>query len=139
MSKEKRKLAAALFADIQGYTAMMQNDEALAVSCLNRFKKAIDREVPSNDGEVIQFYGDGVLALFDSAANAVQCALELQRDFTSDPSVPVRIGLNDGEVIMREDNAFGDSINIASRIESIGIPGSILFSSSIHEDSRYTK
>ena len=132
MSEEKRKLAAILFADIKGYTEMMQNDEELGFDIVGKFKKVVERETENHSGEVISFYGDGVLALFDSAIDAVNCSLALQREFREDPVVPVRIGLNDGDVLLRDDNAFGDSINLASRIESIGIPGSILFSHSIY-------
>ncbi len=131
--QEKRKLAVVLFADIAGYTALMQEDEAKAVFFLNRFKDALESEVPAHTGRIVQFYGDGVLALFDSAVGALECALALQSTFRNKPSLPVRIGLNDGEVIIREGNAFGDSINIASRIESIAVPGSILFSGSVYD------
>lgn len=134
-------LAVSLFADIAGYTALMQRDESAAVVFLNRFKSALDECVPAHGGFIVQFYGDGVLALFDSAAGAMDCALSLQNEFGRKPAIPVRIGLNDGEVVMRSDNAFGDSINIASRIESIAVPGSILFSGSvndqIHNKSRF--
>ena len=133
MTKEKRKLSSILFADIQGYTAMMQEDEANAFKLVEKFNNEINTLVPKHRGEVIQFYGDGVLALFDSTIDAVQCSLALQIKFRDEPIVPVRIGLNNGEVILRDDNAFGDSINLASRIESIGVPGSILFSENIFE------
>lgn len=133
MSNEKRKLAAILFADIQGYTALMQNDEKHAFKLVEQFNAHINAEVPNYRGQIIQFYGDGVLALFDSTMDAVNCSLALQKKFGRGSDIPVRIGLNNGEVIFSEDNAFGDSINLASRIESIGIPGSILFSENIHD------
>ena len=133
MSKEKRKLAAILFADIQGYTAMMQSDESGAFQLVEKFNAEINKLVPSHNGEVIQFYGDGVLALFETTIDAISCSLALQKEFRKEPTIPVRIGLNNGEVILKEDNAFGDSINLASRIESIGIPGSVLFSENIYD------
>lgn len=132
MSNEKRKLAAILFADIQGYTAIMQSDEELGFKMVEKFNDRVNNLVPKNEGEVIQFYGDGVLALFDSSARALECSIALQLEFRKDLEIPVRIGLNDGEVLLKDDNAFGDSINLASRIESIGIPGSVLFSESIY-------
>ena len=133
MKNEKRKLASILFADIQGYTALMQDDEEYGFKIVEKFNQEINALVPSHNGEVIQFYGDGVLALFDSTMDALSCAIQLQLKFRIAPEVPVRIGLNNGEVLLREGNAFGDSINLASRIESIGVPGSILFSENIYE------
>ncbi len=130
----QRKLAAILFADIAGYSKLMQENEPLALTILNSFKSALDRMVPDYGGQIDQYYGDGCLATFISAHQAVQCASQLQKEFNSlTPVVPVRIGLHSGEVIYESNNVFGDSINIASRIESMGVPGSILLSKVIND------
>lgn len=130
MSKN-RKLAAVLFADIVGYTATMQTDEPQALRNLKKFKSSLESQVAKRQGKIIQFYGDGCLCIFNSSVDAVACARSLQADFLSEPKVPVRIGLHAGEVVFRDDNVFGDAVNIASRVESMGIPGSVLLSSNV--------
>lgn len=129
--KTKRQLAAIMFADIAGYTAMMQVDEAKALACLTKFKKELEINVPKSQGKIIQFYGDGCLVVFNNAVDSVHSAIDLQTSFQTEPKVPVRIGIHLGDVVFKEDNIFGDHVNIASRIESIGIPGAILFSINI--------
>ncbi len=130
-SSKKRQLAAILFADIVGYTALMQRDEQQALASLQKFKSELEKQVPENQGRIIQFYGDGCLAIFTSSVDAMTCAKGLQEAFQSEPKVPVRIGLHAGDVIFKENNVFGDAVNIASRVESMGIPGAVLLSSSL--------
>jgi len=128
---QKRKLAAILFADIVGYTALMQTNEPLALSSLQKFKTELESKVSEHQGEIIQFYGDGCLATFDSSVDAVTCAKNLQLAFQCEPKVPVRIGLHAGDVVFRDGNVFGDAVNIASRVESMGISGGVLLSSNV--------
>jgi len=130
-SSQERKLAAILFADIQGYTSLMQSNEQLALSSLQKFKTQLDIQVPQHQGNIINFYGDGCLAIFNSSVDATACAKSLQEVFQTEPKVPVRIGLHAGDVVLRDDNVFGDAVNIASRIESMGVAGSVLLSSTI--------
>ena len=127
-------LAAILFADIAGYTALMQQNEATALLQLNHFKTSIESIVPRHKGQVIQFYGDGCLLIFSSVLNAIQCSIKLQRALQSNPSVPVRIGAHQGDVVMEAGNVFGDSVNIAARIESMGIPGAVLLSGKVQDE-----
>lgn len=126
-----RKLMAILFADIAGYTAMMQEDEAIARQWVQKFRDELRAKVSQYNGAIIQFYGDGCLCVYESAVNALSCASEIQQAFIAEPSVPVRIGLHSGEVYFEADNVYGDAVNIASRVESIGIPGAVLLSSNI--------
>ena len=128
---KKRKLRAILFADIVGYTSLMQKDEAHASILLQKFRNTLNAEVAMNEGKVINNYGDGCLCTFESAVDAVKCAKELQLIFQKEPIVPVRIGLHSGDVFFEEDNVFGDSVNIAARIESLGVAGAVLFSKQI--------
>ena len=127
------KLAAILFADIAGYTAMMQKNEQSALELLNRFKIVLHEITPKFQGRIVQYFGDGCLLSFDSSTSSVDCAIALQKAFCETPSVPVRIGLHLGDVIFRNENVFGDGVNVASRIESLGIPGAILLSKSIRD------
>ena len=131
MSTQTRKLAAILFADIEGYTALMQTNEQLALASLQKFKQTLDTQVPTHHGEIIQYYGDGCLAIFNSSVDATACAKSLQEAFQRKPKVPVRIGLHAGDVVLRDGNVFGDAVNIASRIESMGVVGSVLLSSTV--------
>ena len=121
-----------MFADITGYTAMMNSDEKYAVQLLNKFKDILEKTVPENKGKIVQFFGDGCLLSFDSATDGVQCATVLQALFT-DQIIPVRIGLHLGDVLFKSNNAYGDGVNIASRIESMGVPGAVLVSKSIRD------
>ena len=133
-AQNNRRLAAVLFADIVGYTALMQSNEALALAHLEKFQQALEREVPNNKGEIIQFYGDGCLCTFDNGIDALNCAKNLQTAFQTAPQVPVRVGLNAGDIILKDGNVFGHTVNIASRIESLGIPGAVLLSGEVAQE-----
>jgi len=122
-----------MFADIAGYTAMMQQNEQNALSLLIRFKEVLEEITAKFEGRIIQYFGDGCLLTFDSSTNSVECAIALQTTFSETPLVPVRIGLHLGDVIFRNENLYGDGVNIASRIESLGIPGTILMSKPIRD------
>ncbi|MBT8218510.1 MAG: tetratricopeptide repeat protein [Bacteroidia bacterium] len=132
MSNTSRKLAAIVFADIAGYTAMMQQDESQALKKLGIFEKAIHNWTNANHGEVVQFYGDGCLLVFDNANDAIAATLAMQLHFMEpEKDVAVRFGIHAGEVVYRDGNVFSDSVNLASRVESMGIPGSILLSKAV--------
>ncbi len=127
-----RQLAAILFTDIAGYTAMMQEDETKAVAVVRHYTSALRGIVAEHHGTIVNDYGDGNLCTFTSATEAVRCALELQRRLQSAPVVPLRIGLHIGEVFIEDGKALGDGVNVASRIQSMGVANSILFSTEIH-------
>ena len=133
-STKKRRLAAIMFADIVGYTAMMQKDEAKAAQLLDKFRETLTTCITSSGGQIIQFYGDGCLSIFDSSVDAVHCSLSVQKTFNTDLIVPVRIGLHSGDIFIQEDNIFGDSVNITSRVESMGIPGAVLLTKKLRDE-----
>ena len=126
-----RQLSAIMFTDIVGYTALMQQHEELALKKLHRFKEELQSKAGEANGEIIQYYGDGCLIIFKNAVDAVQCAKNLQEEFSKDPQVPVRIGIHLGEILVEDGNIFGDSVNIAARIQSMSVPGGVLFSDTI--------
>jgi len=130
-TRQNRKLAAVLFADISDYTALMQVNEPLARQMLEDFHTVLRSNVASQGGQVINDYGDGCLCIFDSAVAALQCAFDIQFTFLKKPKVPVRLGLHSGDVFFEQQNVYGDSVNLASRIESLGVPGAVLFSETI--------
>ena len=127
-NKQQRKLAAILFADIVGYTALMQKGEATAMSTLQRFEAVAQNAVEKHDGEIIKTYGDGSLILFPSTVNAIQCAYEMQVAFQAAPTVPLRMGIHVGEIIRKGTDIFGNGVNIAARVESLGVAGAVLLS-----------
>ena len=123
-----RQLAAIMFLDIEGYTAMMQRSEAEGLARVNRFSQVLKQQASQHHGDVLEFRGDGSLCTFPSAVDALACAQEIQLAFAKDPVVPVRIGIHLGDIVKAEDNIYGDGVNIASRIESMGVSGSVLVS-----------
>lgn len=134
MSKKNRKLAAILFADIVGYTSLMQKDEQQASSIIRHFQQQLEEKVIAHNGQIVNFYGDGALCTFQIPIEAVRCAMALQTDFQKEPNVPVRIGIHSGTVTYEGDKIFGDSVNITSRIESMGIAGGVLLSKKVRDE-----
>lgn len=131
-----RQLSAIMFTDIEGYTAMMQYDENQAIKVRNKHREVIDSVTNKYNGELIQYYGDGTLSTFKSSLEAVQCAIELQTAFREDPKIPVRIGIHVGDIIRTESDIIGDAVNVASRIESLAVVGSVLISDKVNDALR---
>jgi TolB-like protein/class 3 adenylate cyclase/Tfp pilus assembly protein PilF len=133
-SAGQRKLAAVMFADMTGYTAMMQEDEAHAKLLRTRQKKTLETLIPAHNGTIIQYFGDGTLSLFGSAADAVRCGIAIQHELQREPRVKLRIGIHSGDVVYDTEGIYGDCVNIASRIESLSIPGAVLFSGKVYDE-----
>jgi len=131
-----RQLAAILFADMTGYTALMQENEQLARTKRKRFKSVLEQAVSENNGKVLQYYGDGSLCIFNSAIDSVNCAIGIQRQLQEAPRVDLRIGIHSGDIIMEEDSIYGDGVNLASRIESLAVPGGIFISEKVYDEIR---
>lgn len=132
----RRRQATVVFNDISGYTSLMQKNEDHAILLRQRHKEVVDRLTTAHHGTIIQYYGDGTLSIFDRASDAILCALSMQLEFAQVPQVPLRIGINAGDILLGPDGIYGDSVNIASRIERICVPGSILISSSVYDQIR---
>ena len=126
-----RRLAAIVFTDIVGYTELMQQSEAKALAVLQHYKSTLETEVVLNQGSLIQYLGDGALLTFESASRAVRFSRDIQIAFRVTSDIPVRVGVHIGEIMESEGNIFGDAVNLASRIESVCLPGSVLVSSSV--------
>jgi adenylate cyclase len=131
-----RRLSAIMFSDMVGYTAMLQDDEARARAARDRQRAALDRHVGSHGGRILQHYGDGALSVFDSAVEAVMAAIAIQRDLNHAPRVALRVGIHIGDVVFDEEGVFGDGVNVAARIQSLGVPGSVLISERVHDEIR---
>lgn len=126
-----RRLSAILFADIQGYTEMMQKSESDALGALRRYQDALSNLTQQYNGEIVKNYGDGSICLFKSAAESVLCSIDLQVELRKEPKVPLRIGLHEGDVVFSDNDVYGNAINIASRLESMGVAGNILLSDAL--------
>lgn len=131
-----RLLAAIMFADMVGYTELMQEDEQKAKRDRDRQREVLEGCILQHRGTVIQYYGDGSLSIFGSAIEAVKCAMEIQKQLREAPRVPLRIGLHLGDIVYDDEGAYGDAVNLASRIESVSIPGGILISDRVNEELR---
>ncbi len=129
-----RQLAAILFADMTGYTALMQEDEQMARVKRRRLKDVLEATIGRYNGKILQYYGDGSLSIFSSAIDSVGCAIEIQHQLKEDPKVDIRIGIHTGDVIIEEDAIYGDGVNLASRIESLAVPGSIFISDKVYDE-----
>ncbi|MEE9371578.1 MAG: FISUMP domain-containing protein [Saprospiraceae bacterium] len=132
MSKtQNRRLAAIVFTDIAGYTAMMHKNETAAMVVLDQFKSCLQDLSAIHNGDIVQYYGDAGLLTFNSSVEAMKFCEALQITFKSEPKVPARIGVHLGDIVLTEDNVFGDAVNVASRVESMGVSGAVLFSEAI--------
>jgi LuxR family maltose regulon positive regulatory protein len=123
-----------MFTDIVGYTALMQQNERKAIQTRDKHRKIFNSVTEKYAGKILQYYGDGTLSIFDSAINAVDCGIEMQLGFQEQPAVPVRIGIHIGDIILRDEEIIGDSVNIASRIESLAVPGSVFISDKVYDE-----
>jgi len=129
-----RKLVAIMFADMTGFTAMMQEDEAKAKVLRNRQQQTLEHLIPAYHGTIVQFFGDGTLTIFDSAIDAVKCGIEIQKELQKEPKVKLRIGIHSGDVVYDKQGLYGDCVNLASRIESISVPGAVLISDKVFDE-----
>jgi adenylate cyclase len=131
----KRKLAAILSADVQGYSRLMDDDEEVTVRTLTVYRTAINDLVQQYRGRVIDTPGDNILAEFTSVVDAVNCAVEIQRELAERNTellekrrMQFRIGVNLGDVIEEEGRIYGDGVNITARVEAMAEAGGICIS-----------
>ena len=135
MSAEERRLAAIMFTDIVGYSALSERDEKLSMELLQLHHEMLRPLFPKHRGEEIKTIGDAFLIEFHSALEAVMCAMEMQAVMAEyndscdeGRRLQIRIGIHLGDVIHRDGDVYGDGVNIASRIESLAEPGGICVS-----------
>src|SRR5437867_2415517 len=140
---EQRRLAAIMFTDMVGYSAMAQRDDQLALALLEEHRQLLREIFPRFHGTEIKTIGDAFLVEFGSALEAAQCAIEIQRtlakrnhDVTSDRRIEVKIGIHIGDVVHRGGDVYGDGVNIASRIEQLAGAGGICVSMDVERQIR---
>jgi TolB-like protein/class 3 adenylate cyclase/Flp pilus assembly protein TadD len=136
----KRKLAAILHADVKGYSRLMGEDEEATVSTLTAYREVMGVLIKKHRGRVVHGSGDSLLAEFISVVDAVQCAVEIQKELktrnaelSEDRKVEFRIGINLGDVIDKDDDLHGDGVNIAARVEALAEEGGICITRSAYD------
>jgi adenylate cyclase len=131
---QSRQLAAIMFTDIVGYTALMGNDDQKAFAILNK-NRAIQKPIIEQfNGQWIKELGDGVMASFNTVADAVYAAIKIQEDCNAAKDFQLRIGIHLGDVLFENDDVFGDGVNIAARIQAAASPGCIFISEAVHHN-----
>src|SRR5947207_4680509 len=140
---EQRKLAAIMFTDMVGYSALSQRDDKLALELLEEHRELLREIFPRFNGTEIKTIGDAFLVEFNSALEAAQCAIEIQRtlakrnhDVTADRRIELKIGIHIGDVVHREGDVYGDGVNIASRIEPLAGAGGVCVSMDVERQIR---
>jgi len=129
-----RQLAAIMFTDIVGYTSLMGNDEQKAYAYLKKNREIQRPVIAEFGGRWIKELGDGVMASFNTVSDAVNAAIKIQDACDAGGDFQLRIGINLGEVIFEANDVFGDGVNIAARIQSAAMPGSICISESVYNN-----
>ncbi len=134
----ERKLAAILYADVAGYSRLTGEDEDGTHRALRAYLNVITVGIETHRGRVVHYAGDAVLADFATVSDSLSCAVDVQRhlkdcnqDLPDDRKVQFRIGINLGEVIVDQDEIYGDGVNVAARLESLAEPGGICISESV--------
>jgi class 3 adenylate cyclase len=131
---QSRKLAAVMFTDIVGYTALMGNDEQKAFELLRKNREIQKPIIEEFGGRWIKELGDGVMATFPAVSNAAYAAIKIQEACLTTKAFQLRIGIHQGEVVFENDDIFGDAVNIASRLQALAFPGTIFVSGSVQRD-----
>ena len=136
----KRRLSCILAADAVGFSKQMGSDEEGTVRVLSAHRAVIDGIITFHEGRIVSTAGDSVLAEFSSVVEAVRCAVEIQEalktrndSLSADHRMLFRVGINLGDVVVKDKNVLGDGVNVAARLESIAEPGGICISSSVYD------
>lgn len=140
-ARVERRLAAVLAADVAGYSRLMGADEEGTLAALRAHQRELlDPKIAEFRGRIVKTAGDGLLIEFGSVVDATHCAIDVQRGMTErnvsvppDKRLEFRIGINVGDVIVEDNDIFGDGVNVAARLEGIAEPGGIVISASAHD------
>ena len=138
----ERRLSAILAADVVGYSRLMGANEVGTLTSLKTHRaELIDPSIAEHQGRIVKLTGDGMLIEFPSVVNAVECATDIQREMpirnagiSEDRRIEFRVGINLGDVIVDDDDIFGDGVNVAARLESVAKPGGVAVSQSVRDN-----
>jgi adenylate cyclase len=140
----ERRLAAILAADVEGYSRLMHGDEEATMATLSARRALVDELIARHRGRIANTAGDSVLAEFVSVLDAVRCAIEIQGALQSanegepeERRMRFRIGVNVGDVMVKDDDIFGDGVNVAARLEGLVKGGEICVSRGVHDHLRH--
>ena len=131
-----RQLAAIMFTDISGFTSLMGNDEQKAHDILKKNRALQKPIIEQFNGTWIKELGDGVLASFSTVSDALKAACKIQEQCNAAKDFKLSIGIHQGEIVLEDGDIYGDAVNVASRIQSLGVPGSVLFSKKVKDEIR---
>src|SRR5271168_1205477 len=139
----ERKLVAILAADVASYSRLMEVDEEGTLATLSAFRLVTDGLISRHEGRICGTAGDSILAAFGSALAAVQCAIDIQNELAASDQaldegrrMQFCIGVNVGDVMVKEGDIFGDGVNIAARLEGLAEPGGVCISRGVHDHVR---
>jgi adenylate cyclase len=139
-TKVKRRLTSILCADVKSYARLMEENEARTIGTLRQYRAAMDALIERHDGRTINTWGDAIIAEFASVVEAVQCAIEIQRELAvhnrglaESEQMWFRIGINLGDVMVEDGDLYGEGVNIAARLQELAEPGGILISGTVYE------
>ena len=130
----ERKLAAIMFTDIAGYTALSAKDENKALALLDTQKQILTPIIEEHNGTLHKEVGDGLLFTFPTVTDAVRCGIKIQEETKAVDELNLRIGIHEGEITLKDGDALGDDVNVASRIEAFSPSGGISISSKVQQN-----
>ena len=133
-SRIERKLAAIMFTDIAGYTALSAKDETKALELLDTQKQILTPIIEEFHGTLHKEMGDGLLFTFPTVTEAVKCGIKIQEETKTNDQLNLRIGIHEGEITLKDGDALGDDVNVASRIEAFAPRGGIAISSKVQQN-----
>ena len=133
MSQHKRKLAAIVFTDIVGFTKLTADDQSRASELLTEQRNLLKPIVEKHSGSWVKEMGDGLLLIFDTVTDAVNCTIKIQEAAAKIDYLDLRIGIHQGEILETENDVIGDDVNIAARIEPFSAPGGIAISNKVND------
>src|SRR5215471_1829889 len=146
MAEERveRRLTAILAADVVGYSRLMEADEEGTLAALKTLRReVVDPKIQEHRGRIVNTTGDGLLSEFASVVDAVRCAVEVQREMAArntgvqaERRIDFRIGINLGDIMIDENDIFGDGVNVAARLEALAEPGGICVSRVVRDQVR---
>jgi adenylate cyclase len=132
----ERRLAAILAADVAGYARLIGEDEEGTLAALRAVRReVIDPKIAEHRGRIVKTAGDGLLAEFQSAVDALRCASSWQAVMPANGNIVWRIGVHQGDIVVEDGDIFGDGVNIAARLEALAEPGGICVSARVQEDA----
>jgi len=140
LSQGERRLAAIMYTDMVGYTALGQRDESLSLAMVEAQQKVLAPVLTRHNGRVVKTMGDAFLVEFTNALEAARCAYDVQRSvkefnlaLSSEKRIHLRVGIHLGDVVEKEGDIFGDAVNVASRIEPLAEDGGVCLTQQVYD------